>query len=71
MSDLRSELAIKRDEWFASEEGQKCAMPFRLPDMDDTAVYLRNRLELAFLAGAKTDAEVQEEFAAKVLGQVE
>ena len=31
MSDLpKSELAIKRDEWFVSEEGRKCNDPFTL-----------------------------------------
>lgn len=45
-SDHRSALAKARDEWFGSEEGKKVC--------EGTAEgqYLRNRLELAFLAGA-------------------
>lgn len=48
MTDNRSTLAKTRDVWFESDEGEKAC--------EGTAEgqYLRNRLELAFLAGANT-----------------
>jgi len=47
VTDHRNALAKTRDIWFESEEGKKSC--------EGTAEgqYLRNRLELAFLAGAK------------------
>jgi hypothetical protein len=47
-SDHRSTLAIVRDEWLESEEGKRSC--------EGTAEgqYLRNRIELAFLAGARS-----------------
>jgi hypothetical protein len=44
--DVRSELAKARDEWFESDEGQRCC------EGGANGQYLRNRLEIAFLAGA-------------------
>lgn len=45
MKDLRSPLAVSRDEWMQSIKGTRCA--------EGTAggQYLRNRLEMAFIAG--------------------
>jgi len=45
MADQRSHLAKTRDDWFESDEGKKCCegQAFRQ--------YLKNRLELAFIAG--------------------
>jgi len=69
MADLpKSELAIKRDEWFASEEGVKCCQPDSLLDSpSDPGKYLRNRLEIAFLAGAKAEHAVSEDMARKCM----
>jgi len=69
--DHRSELAIKRDEWFASDEGKKCAdiislLPTR--HYKNNEIYLKNRLEAAFLAGANATNEIAEELAAKITG---
>lgn len=44
--DLRSELARARDEWMTSEEGKRCAHG------GAWGQYLRNRIELAWVAGA-------------------
>lgn len=43
--DLRSPLARARDKWLASEKGKKCC------EGNTQGQYLRNRLELAFIAG--------------------
>jgi len=53
----KSELAIKRDEWFESEEGKKCADPYTLYGSGKNEKYLFNRLERAFLAGAKANTQ--------------
>lgn len=45
MSDYRNTVARDRDEWLASEEGMHCQ------DGTATGIYLRNRLEAAFVAG--------------------
>jgi hypothetical protein len=55
-SDLRSPLAKARDEWIESDAGQSCCD-------DSTRVYgqyLRNRLERAFLAGARYAEKAKE-----------
>ena len=62
---MKSELAIKRDEWFGSEEGRKCCDAATLGHIQPER-FLRNRLERAFLAGAKADAEVQQEFCDRI-----
>lgn len=49
-SDLRSPLAKARDEWLASEEGEKLTHPGILRDRS-LRHYLENRIALAFLAG--------------------
>lgn len=46
--DFRSPLAKARDRWFESEDGGK-----KLCDGTASWQYLRNRLERAFIAGAK------------------
>ena len=67
---MKSELAIKRDEWFASKEGMKCADAASLTSMRRTReninIYLKNRLEQAFLAGARSTTEIAEELADKI-----
>jgi hypothetical protein len=68
MTELpKSELAIKRDEWFESEEGIRCSEPHSLLSTSDPYIFLRNRLEAAFLAGAEANEEVKAEMVAKVL----
>ncbi len=52
---MKSPLAKARDKWFRSEDGKECR--------EGTAAgqYLRNRLERAFLAGAKfSDKRIEE-----------
>jgi len=44
--DLRSPLAKARDDWFDSHQGKQCCAGIT------SGQYLRNRLEIAFLAGA-------------------
>ena len=62
---MKSELAIKRDEWFASPQGKQAAS-------GDILLYTRyqelldNRLEAAFLAGASATNEIAEELAEKI-----
>ncbi len=65
--NMKSELAIKRDEWFESKEGKRCCDPdgLILPDPQ----YLRNRLERAFLAGAKANEAVKDDLCRKLTGQ--
>lgn len=58
--DLRSPLAKARDEWFESIAGQSAA---DMPSLNGQhAAFLRNRLELAFLAGAAAQREIDEQF---------
>ena len=45
VKDLRSPLAKARDKWMDSERGRKCA------EGVTNGQYLRNRLEVAFIAG--------------------
>jgi len=49
--DHRSALAKLLDEWLESDEGIKCAEGSILKDVE-SAMYLKNRIHLAFLAGA-------------------
>ncbi len=62
---MKSELAIKRDEWFKSAEGRKCSNTLTLT-CDTDGEYLKNRLEAAFLAGSIADAEVQQDICDKI-----
>jgi hypothetical protein len=57
---MKSKLAKARDEWLNSEEGKRCCAH------TTTGQYLQNRLELAFLAGAKFTEERIEELEAYV-----
>lgn len=50
--DLRSPLAKKRDEWMLSEEGRRCRTG------EASGHFLDNRLQLAFIAGAKAAEEL-------------
>ncbi|MFA5767279.1 MAG: hypothetical protein WC919_05125 [Candidatus Paceibacterota bacterium] len=47
MAELRSDLAKARDTWLASDEGRRCCAG------SADGVFLRNRIESAFLAGAR------------------
>ena len=65
MPVMKSELAILRDEWLEGDEGKSMADLSTLPK--DDPKYLRNRLELAFLAGAQAEVKAQEVVAEKLL----
>jgi hypothetical protein len=53
--DVRSDTAKARDTWLASDEGQRCCAG------SAEGLFLRNRIECAFLAGAKvTEAQLEE-----------
>ncbi len=62
MSDLRSQIAIARDEWLDSQEGMKAGDPTTLPRAATAsgAYYLRNRLSLAFVAGMQAALRLQQ-----------
>lgn len=45
--DHRSPLAKERDAWFDSKEGQRCV------GGSPSGEYLKNRLEVAFMAGVR------------------
>jgi hypothetical protein len=68
---MRSELAIKRDEWLESDEGKSCCDHNNVCSFVGGAGYLKNRIETAFLAGAKAGTETQQvvcdELASKIL----
>ena len=52
---MKSELAKARDKWLNSDEGKGCC------EGTTAGQYLQNRLELAFLAGAKfSDERIKE-----------
>jgi len=53
---MKSELAIKRDEWFKSTEGKSCS---DMSTLTHDPIYLHNRLERAFLAGAMANEAVK------------
>lgn len=55
--DLRSPLAKMRDDWFDSEEGLRLCDGSKIGVSQKNEQYLRNRLEIAFLAGAKAAKE--------------
>lgn len=48
---MKSELAKARDKWFAGDDGRECCKG------QTSGIYLQNRLERAFLAGAKFSNE--------------
>ncbi len=60
----KSELAIERDKWLSSDEGEKCCDFSTLTGQK----YLRNRIELAYLAGAKGNEAAKEAVCQKLLG---
>ena len=64
---MKSELAIKRDDWFASVEGKRCSDIKTLSRPGGTDKYLRNRLEQAFLAGALANEEVAQDLCDNIL----
>jgi len=66
MSDLRSELAIKRDIWFESDEGRQCLKPDLLARPQKDFQFHKNRIERAFLAGAKAADSVNQEICDKI-----
>ena len=56
----KSLLAQARDDWFNSDEGASAlgvSILWRTADLQ----YLRNRLELAFIAGAKAQEQIDKE----------
>jgi len=60
---MKSELAKARDKWIIGDEGKSCCKG------QASGQYLQNRLERAFLAGAKFSAERIEELElAKIIG---
>lgn len=67
---MKSELAIKRDEWFASLEGRKCSDPSTIGITKSRDKFLRNRLELAFLAGAIASDQVMQDICDKVIDAI-
>jgi len=66
---MKSELAIKRDEWFESDEGKGCMDTMSLMMTSKYEQYLKNRLETAFLAGANATNEIAEELAEKIINK--
>ncbi|MCK9558183.1 MAG: hypothetical protein M0R50_09115 [Candidatus Cloacimonetes bacterium] len=62
--DLRSSLAKTRDIWLESDEGRRCC------EGTPTGVFLRNRIETAFLAGATTTEAEANEKLTKVKEQI-
>lgn len=67
---MKSELAIKRDEWFASEEGERCLDVKNLALHASHQKYLKHRLEAAFLAGAEANEQVHQDLADQVMETV-
>ena len=63
---IKSELAIKRDEWFKSPQGRQ-ATNTDILHFDKYSELLNNRLEAAFLAGAIAQCEVDQDFCNKVI----
>jgi hypothetical protein len=61
--NMKSELAIKLDEWLATDEGQRC----KYPQAYTQSFSHDEILEKVFLAGAGATNEVAEELASKVV----
>lgn len=58
MADMRIAIAKARDIWLESDEGKRCC------DGAPVGLYLRNRIECAFLAGARiAEAQAEEKLA--------
>jgi len=55
--DQRNDLAKARDEWFSSKEGQE-AQDASILYSPHQSRWLRNRLEGAFIAGAKAQEKI-------------
>jgi len=67
----KSELAIKRDEWFDSDEGKGCMDAKSLELRSEKYRYfIKNRLERAFLAGAQANEEVRQEICDKLADNI-
>ena len=62
--DNRNPLAIERDRWFESPEGLSSRDIETLGRRDSS--FLSNRLEGAFLAGARSQARLESDFTAKL-----
>lgn len=54
---MSKELAEKQNEWFRSQQAMQ-ALNTDILHLDSYGEYLRNRLEAAFLAGAKAQREL-------------
>ncbi len=65
---MHSELSIKLEKWFKSEEGAKCTDSNFIYGFHPEQ-YLKHRLELAFIAGAAATQEVQDEICQKLLSE--
>ena len=61
---MKSALAKARDKWFESDDGKKCC------EGQASGQYLRNRLGMAFLAGANFSSERIKELEDVYLGQL-
>ena len=56
----RHPLAVAKDKWFESEEGRRCNNFWTLKPEQDPEFYLKNRLELAFMAGAAAQEKIDQ-----------
>ena len=56
--DLRSPLAKARDKWLESERGKECINPVGIGVLECNRMYLRNRIESAFIAGWNAKEEL-------------
>ena len=56
--DYRSALAKSRDEWMESEAGRKACIPHSCLADPKKSQFLRNRIESAFIAGAKAATDM-------------
>lgn len=54
-------LIIARDEWLQSPEGLRCLDPTNFLRKPSDAEYLRNRLFLAFIAGADAQRKIDDD----------
>lgn len=58
--DLRNNLAKARDEWLESKEGKSCTDGSSIYLPTGQSQYLRNRIEMAFIAGAEAQRRIHE-----------
>ncbi len=63
----KSELAVKFDEWIASDEGMECSDVHSLITTSKYDQLIRHYLRAAFLAGATADNDVQQDICDKAL----